>query len=694
MKKIFALLLCVNALTAVTTAQVTQLNNNSSLELNYPIGNNKAVLKSGTNRLWVTDATAAGTFQLSAVMEYESGGGVLNNKFIFPGTTAANGAELWISDGTVAGTSLLKDINPGTAGSFPDDDFALLNGFLYFTAETPEAGRELWRTDGTANGTTLVKDIMPGPAQSALRGKYDIFSTGTYLLLNIATAAAGYELWRSDGTANGTIQLKDINAGPLSSDAGSFVKYNNLVLFSAKDAAHGLELWKTDGTEAGTQLVKDINPGVGNAFFYLYILQFNNKAFLVANDGTHGDEMWSTDGSTANTFLVKDIQPGAIGAFFGSTLINVVKCGSKFIFTAYNQAYDVELWESDGTTAGTKLFKEIASGSESGIPFLLVPYDITNPGNQKLFNTNKFFFLMVLPSSGFELWISDGTAAGTTKVKTINPAETDGLDNLSYAYTEKGLYFTGDDATYGEEIWKSDGTAEGTSMIIHLNPGTGNAGTLFYWFALNNKLIFEATNGDGGLATDLYAIDAGGDVLPVKMGDFTGTLQSANALLNWYTLQEVQSRDFTIQRSFDGTHFTGIASVVAAGSSAAKRRYSYTDVNIVNTKNEWVYYRLLLNDIDGKSTYSKVISLRLHGATDWSIGLVTNPVSNNIQVNVNGVSGDMRLSIKDLSGKTLFTSSVTVNGLVQVPADKLAPGVYLLTAENNKEIKTVKFMKQ
>ncbi|HUR17947.1 MAG TPA: Ig-like domain-containing protein, partial [Acidimicrobiales bacterium] len=81
----------------------------------------------------------------------------------------ANGIELWKSDGTAEGTVLVKDINPGTASSNPDNLRALGNT-LFFTATngslTGANGTELWKSDGTAEGTVLVKDIFSGPGSS------------------------------------------------------------------------------------------------------------------------------------------------------------------------------------------------------------------------------------------------------------------------------------------------------------------------------------------------------------------------------------------------------------------------------------------------------------------------------------------------------------------------------------------------
>ena len=81
----------------------------------------------------------------------------------------------------------------------------------------------------------------------------------------------GQELWRSDGTENGTVQIKDINPGILDGNNSNPQNFtvrsdeiagaSNSFYFTATDGNNGQELWKSDGTENGTEMVKDINPG-------------------------------------------------------------------------------------------------------------------------------------------------------------------------------------------------------------------------------------------------------------------------------------------------------------------------------------------------------------------------------------------------------------------------------------------------
>ena len=677
-------------------AQVTQINSNKSLGFTYPLSNTKAVYVSlNDETLWVTDGTLGNTIQLSADIKFVSSIGstaFLDGKLIFAGTTPVTGTEVYITDGTPGGTILVKDINPGAPGSSPDNEVALLNGFLYFTAERPAEGRELWRTDGTPGGTTFVKDMVGGTGGSNYPGKYHLFSTGTYLLLMARTPASGVELWRSDGTDIGTVILKDINSGVDSSGVQFFSKFNNLVLFEANDGVllHGIETWKTDGTPGGTTILKDINPGPANSkpLFSLGYFTFNGRAYFSADDGTNGAEIWSTDGTEPNTSLLKNIEPGAGSSL--DFLVSSVIVGNKFIFSSTNFSFTRnQLWESDGTTGGTKLFKNFDGGST---PILF------NPG-PVFFQGNKFFFMAETAAAGSELWISDGidsTVARTHIVKDINVGA-GGSDPINgfYIYTTAALYFAANNGTNGRELWKSDGTSGGgTSMVADIIPGSAGSNPELNGLLVNGKILFEATNGDDPVLTDLYAVDGTFFTLPVSIVDFTVMPASADAILNWRTSQELNSKNFTIQRSFDGLVFQTTGTVAASGTTSIGHVYSFIDAGVINSGKSMVYYRLLITDIDGKSALSPVITLKLKGTRKWNVRLLNNPISDNMKVLLSGITTNVQLSIIDMSGKILYTSSLSaVNGQISLPAASLPHGKYMLMTETANERKTIQFVK-
>jgi ELWxxDGT repeat protein len=168
---------------------------------------------------------------------------------------------------------------------------------------------------------TLVADINTRPVPDFL--PTEVFSTGDLAYFFKNDGVHGTELWRTDGTTAGTALFKDIYPGPGSSSAGasapSFSRApDGTVYFGASDGVSGAELWKTDGTAAGTLMVTDVRPGeVGSAPFGITATPAG--VFFYANDGVHGNELWFSDGTAAGTRLVADLNPGA-GNQYGQPL--------------------------------------------------------------------------------------------------------------------------------------------------------------------------------------------------------------------------------------------------------------------------------------------------------------------------------------------------------------------------------------
>jgi ELWxxDGT repeat protein len=155
-------------------------------------------------------------------------------------------------------------------------------------------GRELWRSDGTEEGTELVEDLNLGGSSSPS----NLTTFGDTLFLSADDGAHGRELWRSDGTETGTRLVKDIDPGEHDSQPTGLTAFAGTLFFGAGDKVHGRDLWRSDGTRHGTKLVDDINQhhsrrhgssrpnrltGIGDTLFFS------------ADDGTHGRELWKLE---------------------------------------------------------------------------------------------------------------------------------------------------------------------------------------------------------------------------------------------------------------------------------------------------------------------------------------------------------------------------------------------------------------
>ena len=70
----------------------------------------------------------------------------------------------------------------------------------------------------------------------------------------------------------------------------------NTLFFIANDGVHGFELWRSDGTPDGTMLVRDIRPGLGSAFGGSEMLAvMHDTLYFIANSGEVG--LWRSDGT-------------------------------------------------------------------------------------------------------------------------------------------------------------------------------------------------------------------------------------------------------------------------------------------------------------------------------------------------------------------------------------------------------------
>jgi ELWxxDGT repeat protein len=261
------------------------------------------------------------------------------NLVFFTASESPSGYELWKSDGTAAGTGLVADIRPD-GDSFPDG-LIDVGGTLFFSAFTPDSGRELWKSDGTAPGTVRVKDIRPGVESSTLDDYRNglAAAVGGTLFFVANDGTAGNELWRSDGTAAGTVLVEDIAPGSRDSNPAWLTRVGNRVFFAADDGVHGRELWVSDGTAAGTRLVADLAPGVESSLPQ-YLRAVGHVLLFTATNGTLGLEPWKSNGTAAGTRMIQDIAPGSLS----SSPWNFTPAGSHVFFAASDYATGFEPW--------------------------------------------------------------------------------------------------------------------------------------------------------------------------------------------------------------------------------------------------------------------------------------------------------------------------------------------------------------
>jgi trimeric autotransporter adhesin len=423
----------------------------------------------------------------------------------------ANGARKTVlsrSDGTAAGTREVVDVFTPPANSNPSQ-LTDLNGALYFTTSSDaDFGRYyLWKSNGTEGGTLQQRETTtPITLQKSGNTLYYSFYSGEYnsgqfiwslelwrtnglhhvLVKKIQTQPTGTtmidvngilffivngnELWRSNGTAAGTVLVKKISEGSASCSCNMMVNANGTLYFAADDGITGRELWKSDGTTMGTQLVKDIYNGRGQSFIRSLVALGSTVYFVAYTNTTSG--LWRSNGTDAGTTLVKEIRAANLKVY-NNTIFFIGEGGV--------------LWKSNGTTAGTLAVKDFHPG-EDYISLL------------QTLGSDLYILAGDYALKNYALWKTNGTTEGTVKVVDHKVSSFPFYTNVTSDVMNNRLYYT----TSDHQVWVTDGTACNTTALTYQSDpfAITHAHSML---AIGNTLFFAATTNETG--TELFKID-------------------------------------------------------------------------------------------------------------------------------------------------------------------------------------------
>lgn len=191
------------------------------------------------------------------------------------------------TDGTEAGTGTLADLAFLQGSRAEDRSILRIGDLTYFAFRGLEVGEEVWRSDGTAEGTSVVRDIAPGLAGS------DPHLEIAWQNRLFFTTDDGRAMWSSDGTADGTRRLADLDS-TATRGSSRFLGLNDELLFRFIPAARS-RVYRTDGTPEGTaELAASIDVVIDDFTFYGQesIISLGDGALLIASDGVRGNELW------------------------------------------------------------------------------------------------------------------------------------------------------------------------------------------------------------------------------------------------------------------------------------------------------------------------------------------------------------------------------------------------------------------
>jgi ELWxxDGT repeat protein len=475
--------------------------------------------------LWRTDGTPEGTFRLPSELcpgdpsagatEVVAGGSLYYAGF------DSRGCEPWVSDGTAAGTVEAADLQSGEeTDSFPQS-FAALGERVYFTAGF---GGDLWSTDGTPGGTVRVHRFP----------SLQLLTTVGRRLFFMVLEYPRIALWTSDGTADGTRRVRsfpfttcrdcDVVTSFLQPDGDG-------VLFLAGDGRHGPQLWRSDGTSEGTRLLAALPADAAfglNGGDPATALVDLGSALVFPVDRNGLAQLWASRPPAARAARLTGCPEGC------PTVISQprrVPGTARAVFGGRGPRGNEELWASDGTAAGTRPVRQVCSGpcssSLQGFVALggLVYFSAVDASGPSLWRTDgtpegtveigraslplaaggialgdRVLLGATAGARTSELWTTDGTAATTGRLKTFSrlPAPS---SNPSFAPLGGQVVFTAQ-AGADSALWASGGTS--TRRLIGLPDACADACDSLSPPVAAGGLAFTIS----GLATEQGILDA------------------------------------------------------------------------------------------------------------------------------------------------------------------------------------------
>ncbi len=351
---------------------------------------------------------------------------------------------------------LVKDLNTDARGAYGSApfNFAAAGDRAYFTTQSNlDAGYSIWTTDGSSDGTRRVAAFsdcwLSGYADGPI---LEPIGNLTFFVERCGGEAWEQRLWRSDATEAGTyplaVELAEVHTGAgYSIQEGSWTRaFHGRFYFGARTAAESdLELWSSDGTEEGTSRLAALPSPAGSWVSFSARAGDRLIVFIQQNTYEFLTDVWSTDGTAGGTRKLASLKLGHAPA--------VTSGESLLYFSAldpgdpWDQAY--ELWVTDGTSSGTRMlthFTPEPSLSACSLQARIV-------GDELLFCAST-------SAAGTQVWRSDGTIAGTFPLSAFG-------DIYPFAYSAYRVeatklagsyYFLGFGEDNAYSLWRSEGT--------------------------------------------------------------------------------------------------------------------------------------------------------------------------------------------------------------------------------------------
>lgn len=332
--------------------------------------------------------------------------------------------QLWRADGPTEARYVVKEISGAILQIWQDE--------LYFFSSNDDGSNSLWKSDGTAEGTVLLATFTERISNN---GRIlDSAGDESALYFMVATEPAGDpKIWQTDGTSEGTVVVDE--GAVYFSDV--YLRATDSDVFVTSYSSVG----KMDDASATTAWSYAFEPQS-----VAYPTSIGDTLYFAASDGEHGKEIWRSDGTTAGTFMLQDIYSGVVGS--GPFALTPVDNDLYFVAHSTQPPETImELWKTDGSVAGTGLVKQFVSSSGSE------DFGLVNMGDELVFWSAV---------SGYRsLWLTGGAVSGVEKIMDFN-----GIDTDNMLVHNDVFYFVGGKIPGSAiQLWKRDCRGVGAAKV-------------------------------------------------------------------------------------------------------------------------------------------------------------------------------------------------------------------------------------
>lgn len=534
---------------------------------------------------------------------------------------------------------------PGTSGvPIHIDEYSVFGGAFTFvrTIDLPAAPSNAPLSDASLDSVFMSSSNNEGFLTLSGDGKwlsflgYDsVSATGTiYSTTNNPNLGRTVGLIKYDGTYNLHTKLSNFPVSGTAATPGNAITTN------------GTDLWATSGQGLLSGVLYSQTGATNAAASPSVVVSSTN----ISNRslGIWGTDLYYVTASGKRIGMVS--ASGGIPTTNGNVMTDLTFAGS--VLPASFSPSQMVLFDMDATVPGFDV--------------MFVTNTVVSATNYGIYKYSKDASGTWNFNGGFDLGVTAGIYYGITGSASAGSVT---------LYASRGITSTASLAT-NQVVQIVDASGFNTTMNGTITATLSNSATLAG--TLRGVALVPTVNGASATLT-----------LPLTLQSFTGSLVNNNAQLSWSTTNEINVKEFIVERALNASDFSPIGKI-DANNAITQNNYSYIDTFSANTK----YYRLKVLDKEGRYEYSKIIVVTGKKSKLNNLSIFPNPVKNIVTITHAKAEKNAMIKVFSISGKLLFTNNVGIGSEnTSLNVSNLTSGEYFVYYFNNGNTSSTKMIK-